>query len=253
MSILASLATDTSIAEEKDSLGGGGNSALDSAVYPMTVALAYLGKADSGAMSLNLLLKAEDGRELKQTLWMTSGTAKGGKNYYEKDGEKHYLPGFIHADALCLLTVGKQIAAMDTEEKVINLWSSTARAEVPTKVQMITDLLGQEITVGVIKQTVDKTRKNEVTGAYEPTGETREENEIDKFFRTSDGKTTAEIRAQSEEATFIKSWAEKWAGKTKNKAKGSAANNGTAGAPKSPFGAPAAAVATRKPATSLFG
>lgn len=252
MSFLASLATDHDIVEEKDSLGSG-NSVFESNTYPMTVSLAYFGKADSGAMSFNLLLKAEDGRELKQTLWITSGTAKGGKNYYEKDGAKHYLPGFIHADALCLLTLGKPITTMEPEEKVISLWSSAAKAEVPTKVQMLTDLLGQEITVGVIKQTADKTRKNEVTGAYEPTGETREENEIDKLFRTRDGKTTAEIRAQAEEATFIKSWGDKWAGKTKNKAKGGTATHGTAGAPKSPFGAPAAAAATRKPASSLFG
>ena len=252
MSMLSTINIDDNIAEEKDSLGGG-SSVLESALYPMTVALAYMGKSDGGAMSLNLLLKGEDGRDLKQTLWITSGTAKGCKPYYEnKDGEKSYLPGFLHADALALLTVGKKINTLDTEEKVINVWSSAARAEVPTKVQMVTELLGQEITVGLIKQTVDKTRKNEATGQYEATGETRDENEIDKLFRTRDGKTTSEIRAQAEEATFIKSWGEKWTGKTKNKAK-SAGSNGTAGAPKSPFGAPAAAAATRKPASSLFG
>lgn len=258
MNMLASLATDDTIANERDSVGGD-FSPFDSGAYKFTVDLAYLGKAASGALSLNVTLKTEDGRELRQTFWMTSGTDKGCKNYFEKDGEKRYLPGFVAANALCLLTVGKEISALDTEEKVIKLWNYESKSEVPTKVPMIVDLLGQEIVAGVLKQTVDKNRKNEVTGKYEATGETREENEIDKFFRARDNKTTAEIRAQAEEAVFFDQWKAKWEGKVKNKAKGAAAGSGTAGMPKasggSMFGgAPAtAAQATKKPATSLFG
>ena len=182
---------------------------------------------------------------------MTSGTAKGSKNYYEdKNGEKHYLPGFIAANAICLLTVGKEISQLDTETKVINLYSAEAKAEVPTKVEVIMDLLGQEIIAGIIKQTVDKTKKNEATGQYEATGETRDENEIDKFFRAKDRMTTAEIRAQAEEATFINAWEQKWAGKVKDRAKGAA--SGLPGVPK--LGAAQAATAgTKKPTTSLFG
>ena len=257
MNMLATLATDSSIADEKDSVGGG-FSILDSNTYGFKIELAYLTKASSGALALNVSLKTDDDRELRQQFWMTSGTAKGGKNYYEKDGEKHYLPGFIAANALCLLTVGKEISALDTEEKVIKLWSSEAKAEVPTKVAMLVDLLGQEIVAGVVKQTVDKNIKNEATGEYVPTGETREENEIDKFFRARDNKTTSEIRAGVEEAVFIGQWKAKWAGKVKNKAKGAAAGTGTAGMPKaggSMFGgaSAAAAQASKKPATSLFG
>ena len=249
MSLLASLASDSTIADEKDSIGGSGP--LDSGLYGLTVSMAYLNKASSGALGLNLILKTSDSKEVRQTLWMTSGTAKGGKNYYEKDGEKHYLPGFIAANALCLLTVGKEISQLDTETKVINVYSAEAKAEVPTKVDVIMDLLGQEIIAGIIKQTVDKTKKNEATGQYEATGETREENEIDKFFRAKDRMTTAEIRAQAEEAVFINSWDQKWTGKVKDRAKGAAA--GVPGVPKLgsiPSGASASA---KKPTTSLFG
>lgn len=249
MSLLASLASDSTIADEKDSIGGSGP--LDSGLYGLTVSMAYLNKASSGALGLNLTLKTSDSKEVRQTLWMTSGTAKGGKNYYEKDGEKHYLPGFIAANALCLLTVGKEISQLDTETKVINVYSAEAKAEVPTKVDVIMDLLGQEIIAGIIKQTVDKTKKNEATGQYEATGETREENEIDKFFRAKDRMTTAEIRAQAEEAVFINSWDQKWTGKVKDRAKGAAA--GLPGVSKLggvPIGA---AAGTKKPTTSLFG
>ena len=245
MSLLANLASDTSIADEKDSIG---NSPLDSGLYGLTISMAYLNKASSGALGLNVILKTLDNREVRQTFWMTSGTAKGGKNYYEKDGEKHYLPGFIQANVLCLLTVGKEISQMETEVKVLNLYSAEAKSEVPTKVDVIMDLIGQEIIGGLIKQTVDKTKKNEATGAYEATGETREENEIDKFFRAKDRMTTAEIRAQATEAVFINSWEQKWTGKVKDRAKGAAA--GLPGVPKL-GGAPKAG--TAKPTTSLFG
>jgi hypothetical protein len=244
MSILASLSTDASIADEKDSVGSGGP--LDSGLYNAKVALAYITKSAGGAIGLVINLKTDTNREIRQTLWMTSGTAKGGKNYYEnKNGEKQYLPGFLHANSLSLLTVGKEICGLDTETKVVNVYSVEAKAEVPTKVEMLMDLIGQEVIVGLIKQTVDKTKKNELTGIYEPTGETRDENEIDKLFRAKDRMTTAEIRAQAEAASFIDTWNAKFTGTVKNKAKGAA---GVAGAPKA-AGAP---VAAKKPTTSLF-
>lgn len=241
MSLLKSLASDDSIAQERDSVGGSGP--LESGLYPVKITMAHINKAASGALGLVLSAKTEDGKEVRQTLWMTSGTAKGGNNYYtDKNGEKHYLPGFLHANSIALLTVGKEISDLDTETKVINQWSAEAKAEVPTKVDAVVDLIGQEVIFGLIKQTVDKTKKNDA-GVYEATGETRDENELDKVFRASDRMTTAEIRAQATEPTFINTWETKWAGKTRNKAKG---GSGTAGAP-------AAASAVKKPATSLFG
>lgn len=250
MSIFANLATDTSIADEKDSVGGG-SKVLESGLYPCKVAMVHATTSAGGAMGLVLTLKTEAGQEIKQTLWMTSGTAKGCKNYYEKDGQRNYLPGFLHANSLCLLTVGKEIAQVDTETKVINLYNSEAKSEVPTKVEVLMDLLGQDILVGLIKQNVDKTKKNDTTGVYEPTGETKEENEIDKFFRARDRMTTAEIRAQAPTAAFADTWATKWTGNTKEKAKGAAAAAGTAGVPKV-AGSVAAAAAAKKPTTSLF-
>lgn len=245
MSLLANLSTDESIADEKDSVGGGGP--VDSGIYPCVISMAHVIKSAGGATGLVLTLKTEDAKEIRQTLWMTSGTAKGGKNYYEKDGQKHYLPGFTQANSLCLLAAGKEISAMDTETKVINMYSFEAKAEVPTKAEVLMDLLGKEIIVGIIKQTVDKTKKNDATGAYEATGEVREENEVDKFFRAKDRMTTAEIRAQAEEPVFIDTWEQKWAGKVKDRAKGAAA--GLPGVPKL-GGAPGA---SKKPTTSLFG
>lgn len=249
MSLLKALTTDTTIAAEKDSVGGG-SGPVESGLYPVTIGMAYLQKSKGGALGLFLTLVTEDKKEIRQTLYVTSGDAKGNKNYYEKDGEKFYLPGFNVANSLALLTLGKEISELDTEDKVINLYSFDAKAEIPTKVPVIMDLLNQEIIVGIIRQTVDKNVKNDATGLYEANGETRDENEIDKFFRAKDKMTTAEIRAQATEPAFYTTWGTKHTGVTRNKAKGAVAGaGGTAGAPK----ANGAGAVTAKPGKSLFG
>ena len=244
MSFFKDLTPDASIAKEKDSVGGGG--VLETGLYPATITLAYGTVSAGGARGLVLHAKTSQGREIRQTLWTSSGTAKGGKHYYEKDGEKIFLPGFMAADSLCLLTTGKELFEQDTEVKVVNVWSRDAKAEVPTKVDMLVDMIGKEIIIGLFKQTVDKTAKNAMTGEYEPTGETREENEIDKFFRASDKMTTAEIRAADNEPAFYSIWESKFSGIVRNKTKSAP---GTAGAPKGSFSGGAA---MKKPANSLF-
>ena len=244
MSLLSGLTTSNDIAAEKDSVGGG--FVLDSNVYNFTIKLAYLQKAASDALALVVHLTTEDNKDVRQQFWMTSGKEKGCKNYFvDKKGEKQYLPGFNMANSLCLLTVGKEISQMETETKVVNLYSSEAKAEVPTNVEMLTELLGKQVLGGLIKQIVDKTAKD-AAGNYQPTGETREENELDKLFRERDGKTTAEILAQAPEAVFIETWKKKWVGQVKDKSTKTA---GTAGAPKA---AGAAATGTAKPQNSLF-
>ena len=248
MSLLKTLASDDSIANERDSVGGGG--AIDSGLYDCTIKLAYISKSKGGALGLVTHLQTSEGREVRETLWMTSGTAKGGKNYYERDGQKHYLPGYLMANSLALLAAGKEISELDTEEKVVKVYNRDARAEVPTKVDVLTDLLGKPILAGILKEEVDKTA-DDGSGNYAPTGETRTQNTFDKFFRASDKKTTAEIRAQADEADFYKVWKEKWKGETKNSVKGAAAG-GTAGAP-ARTGAPSiGSQGTKKPAQSLF-
>ena len=242
MTILSNLKTDDSIQEDKDVLGGGYRP-LESGLYDLTIESAYVGTSQGGAVSLNIVAKTEDQQTVRQTLWMTSGKAKGCKNYYEDaNGTRKYLPGFTSANNLCLLTVGKEIGDLEPEEKVINLYDYDAKKELPTKVQMIVELVGQEITAGVVKQTVDKNVKDG-NGNYVPSGETRDENEISKFFRKRDGMTVAEIKAEAAEAVFKTQWAEKNTGVTINKAKGL---SGAAGVPQQ------ANTSAPKPAKSLF-
>lgn len=249
MSLLSVAKTDDSIQTETDSVGGGGP--WESGLYPVEVTMAYLEKKASGAVFLNLFAKGDNGSEYREGLCLASGDAKGNKNYYEtSNGEKKYLPGFNHANSLALLTVGKDIGELATDMKIVNVYSRDAGKEVPTEVEVVMDLLGQRVILGLQKQIVSKDAKNEATGKYEPTGETREVNEIDKIFREKDKMTTAEILARAEEPAFYATWDAKWTGNTRNKVPAANdSNGGAAGAP----GKAAAGGGTAKPTKSLFG
>ena len=228
------LQVDNTIQEEKDSLGG--SRLLESDIYNLTIKLAFLTVSDGGAMALNVHTETEDGQPYRTQQWMTSGTAKGGHNYYvDGKGVKQYLPGFNVANAIALMTTGKNIAELATEEKTVNLYNPTAGKEVPTPVQMFTALIGTEFAAGIIKQTVNKNVKG-ADGKYVPTAETRDENELDKVFQAKTLRTTVEIKAGDTEGTFANQWKEKFAGVTRSKVKE------VKGGPKA--GAPAGAAAT---------
>jgi len=233
------LKTDENIAGDSDRLGGG--YILESDAYNFVVDMAYMDESKGGAMSLNLSLKTQAGDLLKQTFWLTGGRAKGQNNYYidKTTGDKHYLPGFNQANNICLLSIGKSIADVGHETKSVNVYNPELKKEAPTAKEVLTELIGAQITLGVVKQIVDKTTKN-ANDQYVPTGETREENEVDKAFRTKDGLTAAEIRAGATDAEFLKAWTEKNKGVTRNKAKGVAAGNASPISAASTSAAPAA-------------
>jgi hypothetical protein len=237
------LQTSADIEDSQDKLGGGG--VLDSGIYEFTIDQAYVTKADSGAMALNLKLSNEAGNRIQQQLWMTSGKAKGCLNYYtDKAGKKQYLPGFDLANALCLLTVGKEINQLVPEEKILNIYDFTAKRELPTKVNVVVELFNKSIIAGISKELVDKNKDTGTVDAsgkkiYAATGESREQNNIEKFFRARDGMTVGEIKGGATTGEFKNAWLERNANKVKDKT--------TKGVVSSPAGG-----ANSKPARSLF-
>ena len=262
MNMLATLKTDNTIEGETDRLGGG-SAPLPSGIYPARIDLAYLRKSAKGALGLRLVMETPTGETIDQTIYLTGGDAKGNNNFYldKKSGEKKYLPGFLLGQSLALLTLNKEISELDTEKKVVAVYDYEAKKEQPTEVDMVTEFLGKEIWVGLLHQVVDKNVLDEVSGQYVPTGETREENEIDKFFRAADKLTVAEARAQATSPAFFEQWEEKMKGKTRDRSKGAGQGTpGTGAGPAAggalngakPGGTPSPAPAAR-PTTSLFG
>jgi hypothetical protein len=239
MNMLGNLTTDASIEEESDRLGGGFQP-LESGLYSLKVKLAYITLSAGKAMALNVKFITEDGKELRQQLWMTSGEVKGCKNFYVKDGKKYYLPGFNAANALALMTTGKEIGTLKTTKKTIPLYNFDAKKEVPTEVDVLMDLTDKDIIGGVLLQKEDKKAKNPQTAEYEPTGETRMVNEIDKFFHFGTGLTVAEAKAKQKDPVFKNKWAEKWTGQVKDNSTNTGAVQGT----------PSASAPTRTPAAT---
>lgn len=244
---LKSNENDDDIKQEIDTLGGGGP--LESDIYPVKVEMAYLMPSQKGALGVVLHLKTEKGQEIRQTVYITSGDAKGNKKFYLRDGEKMPLPGYTAINSLALLTVGEKIDDVETEQKVVNVYSFEASKEVPTTVEALTPLIGEEIYVGLQKQIVDKNEKAD-DGSYVPTGETREVNEIDKFFRASDKMTVPEILAEAETAEFFDKWLAKFQGKTRDRTSKEGKTSGGAAGTATKAGAPGAG---NKPKKSLFG
>lgn len=190
-----------------ESIGGG--RIWSSGVYTAVIKLAYFDQAKSGAISFNIVLEDKDGRELKEAIYVRSGDAKDNKTYYEKDGKKYPLPGYITADSMCVAATGKRLPEVSesAEKKTINIYSFDQKKEVPTERPVIMDLLNKKVLVAVHEIVEDKRTQNSA-GVYEPTGETRSKNECKFFGNAESGKSADEILDNSDATIFAK-WAEK--------------------------------------------
>lgn len=181
---------------EDDYLGGGGT--LPSDIYAGKIKYAYIGKAqNSDARSMNICVVI-NGMEKTNQIWMTN--KKGDVTYTDKKTkEEKNLPGYNQVNGLCMLLASKEIGDMDVEEKKLMLYDYESKKEIAQSVDCFVELHGLDVQVAVQEQIVDKTEKNEATGEYEPTGETRNINEFIKFFPEDKLVTISEV------AHFIKS------------------------------------------------
>lgn len=227
----------------RDVLGGGG--VVETDVYDGKIALAYAGKSDQGANFLAVKILFNNGHNYSETMYVTN---RNGENFYTKDGKKNPLPGFTTANDLALLSTGMSLADQDFEEKVVPIYDFDAKAEVNKKVMVATSMIGKPITVAIFKQIEDKNKKNDATGAYEPTGEFRDTNVIDKVFHNDTGKTVSEFVGKKD-AEFQAKWREKNKGKVRDKSKGLAGKTGAPGK----SGAPSSAGGGGTKSKSLFG
>lgn len=241
MGILKQFQQANDVQEDKDVLGGGGF-LVESGADTYNIDLAFVGKSADGASFMTLHL-GKGKTNIRETIYFTTRT---GLTYFEKDGNKQNLPNFSLINSLTNVTLGKQLHELDTEQKMVKLYNFEQKKEIPTVVEMVSELMGQSVTVGVLKSIVDKTAKDG-NGKYVPTGETKEINEIDKFFRASDGLTSTEIKSGIKEAVFLPAWKEKNTGVTRNKAKGTKTATAKPGAATG-----VGAGGSPKPASSLF-
>ena len=241
MSLFDSLDTSDDIQKDKDTIGG--NTLLDTGIYEATIMKAYAEKSKDGALGLFFTFKSSEGKEIR---WNAYVTNKNGQNYYEKDGKKSYLPGFNLVNSLCIVAAGNELKKMTHEEKLVNVWDSDQKKETPQKKQVLVDLVGKKVKIGLFRQIENKQIKTDQ--GYKRTAETREVNDVNRFFSAHDkyeNYTATEILAKEEKPAFYDKWVEAFAGKTQDRVKPAEVDAGAAGAPKA--GGPS------KPTESLFG
>lgn len=226
------------IIPEQDTLGG--FQRLESNVYDFTVEMAYALQSDSGARGIAFTLIDANGQSLRETMYVTSGTAKGGTNYYtDQKGHRKYLPSFTLANDLCLAITGKELFDMAGTEKEIKLttWVDDQPVEGLHKKQVLMDLIGGRVSLGVLQVQED---------GYPDATVARERNAIDKVFTYGSRLTIVEKEAGLKEGLFVEKWLERNLGKTKDSRKLS--KNSTGSAPAAVSGAPTGATVPK-----LFG
>lgn len=229
-----SIAPETDVEAGGDFLGGGGV-VFDTDIYEGKIKLAYLRKSastNSQALHLDIVI---NGQDFRTDLWVMN---KEGKYYSERDGKKRELGGYTHANELCLMTINKPLAALIGEDKVIPLYNFEARKEEPTNVKVAVELIGKDVSLAILKQIVDKTKKNDATGQYDPTGEKREENTVEKFFHVPSNRTVTEAKNGITTPDFHTKWRDRNKGQVRDRSTGAAA--GQAGRPGVPGQAPQA-------------
>lgn len=218
--------TTEGLEQSRDVLGG--SYILETDVYDAIIKLAYAGKSTSSqAQSVNLILDI-NGKDYRETVWVTN---KNNENYSVKDGKKIPQIGFTTIDDLCLCATGLPLNSQTVEEKVVKLYDFEAKQELPKNVQVITSILGKAVKVAIQKSKVDKTKKNDATGNYDPTGEFRDENTIEKVFHPTQLVTISEAR-NKKPAEFLEKWVAKNKGVTRDKTAKDAGNAGRPGANK---------------------
>lgn len=189
--------------EAQDRLGGG-FVPRESGVYDLKVKAFYAGAADSGAKNVSVILEDAAG-EYRETIYVTN---KAGENWFlnkEDKTKKVPLPGFTTIDDICLATTGLSLADQEWEEKTIKLYDFDQKKELPKAVMMAVNVIGQEVTVGLI-QTLKNKGVKQADGSYEDGPEERTEVSINKVFHTETKMTMAEARAGKTEGEFYNSW-----------------------------------------------
>lgn len=176
---------------EEDFVGGGGF-ILDTDIYEAKIKAAYLGKAaKSDARSFNIILDI-NGKELRNQIWMTN--RNGDVTYTDKKTKvEKNLPGFNQINGLCMLLCSKELGDMDVEEMTLKIYDFDAKKELPKAVDCFVELHDVMLNVAVQRQIVDKTKLNESSKKYEPTGEVKNINEIIKFFPENKLVTISEV------------------------------------------------------------
>lgn len=153
--------------------------------YELTIKVVHLGRSASGAAyatiegSLNPEGESGKGTPFNETIFFTSGDAKGRATTYERNGKKFKLPGLEMMDNLCEIITSKNLQNQDTEDKLVEVWDNGERVKQsrPTLVD-----LEDQVVLVAIEDVLENKREKNAAGTYVPTPETRQYNRLAKVL-----------------------------------------------------------------------
>ena len=236
---------DNGLEQAQDRLGG--FQPLTTNIYEATIKAAFAAKSSGGAMGITIMADV-GGRDYRETIYVTN---KNGENFFVNQTDKTKkvpLPGFTVINDICLIACDKPLSQMETEQKVISLYDYDQKKEVPKPVDMITELLGKKVALGIVRQLENKSVKDS-NGVYQPTDETRESNVTEKVFHPEMKVTVVEAQNGKSTGEFWDSWLERNKDQVRDKRE---RKDGKGGAPKAaPQASGNASAAPARP--SLFG
>ena len=194
--------------EETTDRLGGGFQARDTGAGDFTIKAFYAGSSDGGAQNVSIIAVDAKGVEYRETIYITN---KKGENWFlnkDDNTKKVPLPGFTTINDICLLTTEKPLCDQEWEEKTIKIYDFESKKDMPTAVLMAVDVVGQPVTLGLLKVLENK-KKKDGAGGYETTAEEITKNTIAKVFHTESKLTWVEAENGSE-AEFYDKWVEKY-------------------------------------------
>jgi len=192
--------------------------------YTGVIEKAYAKVSDGGAFGVVTHIKRADGAVLQNTEWITSGTAKGCKNYWiDKNDNKNPLPGYTNIHNLDGI-LGYDRDYPKTEKGNIMLYDFDLKTEVPTEVEIISEWVGKEI--GLLGMVLIEDKWNEKTKSVTKF-------EVKHFVDAKTGKTRNEQISGKDgfKAKWVKAYGEDYVVDKREESKGASVDS--AGATKS--------------------
>lgn len=198
--------------------GKGGKFTVDSDVYNATITemVAYAtGKKDQvqGILELELELPSGDKRTYKH--FMTLMSEDGNSTYRDsKTGKEILYEDVSILTEICNITCRAFPEELETHDTMIEIYDFDTKGKRPVQATSLSPLKGQQIKVAILEYE-DPVRKQDASGKWVETEETRLKNKIDLVMQAESGKTLKELQAQSETPVAHDTWKEYWSGKVK--------------------------------------
>lgn len=209
--LFGALALDTDVEAVKD-VKGTNFGVIDSGIYTMKCAMAYIYTKPNGGIGLATEFKG-DGIVYKETLHLVK--PNGDAFYTTKANKKMPMMGLVVADAMAQVTHDKILMTLGSEtvqKKMVNVYNFDEGRDIPTEVDMIMGLVGQDMQLAILRKIENKATQ---ASNWKPTNEQKEYNAIDTVFQVDTNLSAVEIINGAPSSQYAY-WDGRNTGKTRN-------------------------------------